>query len=365
MDQAQAFHNILILFARGLVEQEDAIENGHYQSVIDLNPHIDRAWQQLSFICWNSGITPPRTLPELVQWLHIAPAEWLGSSDARFDWSEPLLEAGFVTDYGESLADVLKGEAYPRLALEDTHFRAIHRTTREMGKPGLYSDLRVFLIRNPIVEDYIGQVASNHAWGNTLHPMVMECYEPIPPSCIRMKNNVKSVALCPHCGWTLQWKHNEAACHVGGPCILAQSDLSANAVWIPYQPAMRRTKEGIQRYVVAPEVLLLDLYSRLSKMRGAICTLFPEFDAYDLHIEWDGGIWAVDLKDHRNPHKLVRRMPAFNRYPQWSRAFYLFPNHRVTESYLQVFENRWKREPDVEFMSLSAFIRLINREMAS
>jgi hypothetical protein len=363
MDQVQAFHDMLILFAYGLIEQEKNIEDGSFQSVVSLNPHIDRAWQQLSFICWRSNITPPLDLSELVQWLHIAPAQWIGEGIAGFDWSEPLLEAGSVTDYCESLADVLKDETHPRMALEDAHFHAIHHTVREMGKPNLYSDLRVFLIRNPVLEDYMHQVVSNHAWGSILRSMLIECYEKIPPSCIRTQNGKKVVAKCPHCGWTLQWKHNEAVCHLGGPCTSAQGDLSINALWIPYQSNMRRTKEGIQRYVVAPEVLLMDLYARLSNMRGVICTPFPAFDAYDLHIEWDGGVWAVDLKDHHNPHRLARNLPAFDRFPEWKRAFYLFPDYRASHSYLQAFGNRWKREPDVDFMSVSAFVRLINREI--
>lgn len=359
---------ILTRFAHGLIEQERRARDGKFESVMKLNPHIRHAWEQLSYHCWSVGIKPPATVPELVTWLHKAPTQWTQPPEAlgiEPKWTQPLMEDGAPTEFADSLAEVLKGETQTRLALEDLHFRKLHTLCREMGKPELYSRLRTFLIRNPILEDVFDQIEADFTWGDTVRPLLRECYEPIPLACVKSHHGKKQIALCPHCGWTLQWKRGEARCHTGGPCTLAaQGDLGLNAIWKSYQPEMQRTKEGIQRYVVAPEVLLIQLHDRLSQRRGVICALFPEFDAYDLLIRWDGGAWAVDLKDHKHPARLARKLPPFARYPHWERAFYVFPDYRASISYLEAFSSCWRAEPNVEYLKLSAFIHLVNQEIA-
>lgn len=125
-----------------------------------------------------------------------------------------------------------------------------------------------------------------------------------------------------------------------------------------------RTKEGIQRFVVAPEVQLVKLYDDISTMHGVICTLFPEFDAYDLQIRWGGGTWAVDFKDQWHPARLARRLTPFARYPQWDRAFYVFPDHRASPSYMNTFKSHWRTERGVQVKKLSAFKSLVRKEIA-
>lgn len=88
--------------------------------------------------------------------------------------------------------------------------------------------------------------------------------------------------------------------------------------WREYDAAMCRTTEGIQRYVVAPEVTLLTLRDDLTKLHGVHCELFPRFDAYDMLISLPSGKkWAVDMKDHRDPARLGGSLKPFSTVPAW------------------------------------------------
>lgn len=171
---------------------------------------------------------------------------------------------------------------------------------------------------------------------------------------------------CPHCGWTLVWKRDGSAhCHEDGVCtdLYSLTDYDDDKEHqVPYHPDMVRTKEGIQRYVVAPEISLKQMYDALQREWNIQCDLFPNFDSYDLVVKMpNGNHWAVDVKDWRNAVSLaigVSQTP-FRYLPEWDKAFYIFPTYRATQSYLNEFRNYWVPQKDVTFMSQHKFLEVV------
>jgi hypothetical protein len=216
------------------------------------------------------------------------------------------------------------------------------------------------------VTDLVESITNQPQWNTQLAKLLRACYEEIPPAAIREAHGKRWVALCPHCGWALNWKRDEAACHIGGICQRLVGDLAEHARWEAYIPGMHRTKEGVQRSVSAPEIDLMRLYQKLSHQWGVQVALYPNLDAYDLLITFvDGRRWAVDMKDHQNPTRLALHLneTIFPYLPRWDAAFYVFPDYRATAEYLNRFENNWNGHKGVTFVSYSAFVKQVNEAL--
>lgn len=336
---------ILTFFAVGLMRQDAAISQERAAPVTELNPALHMGWEKLSFQCYVEDITPPLTLADLVSWLHKPLADW--GMIFPTDWADKsLLKDGVPTEFCEELGADMETVRDLRLEMQDAIFRELHTFCRKLGDASLYSAMRAFLIQNPIIDDLLTAIEHNRRWVSEMRPKLRDCFEPIPEACIRRKAGGKEeyIARCPHCGWTLAWAGERPFCHRSGVCESLYGETLEGFTWHKYDPAMFRTKEGIQRYVVAPEVSLLSLRDELIKLNGVSCELFPDFDAYDMLITLPSGEkWAVDMKDHHDPVRLARSLKPFSPVPKWDKAFIVFPQHRASRDYLNRFINHWQR----------------------
>jgi hypothetical protein len=364
----QIANEALVLIATGLIEQSQAIEAGKLESAVQLNPYVRQGWEKLSYVCFSKGKLPPRTLPELVGWLRQPVLSWAGIGelfDLDSSRDEPLLEDAFPSYLCETIGDELAGVLDTRLELEDQYFRKLKQACHELHLVADYSAAREFLIRAPILTDVIAQISASGRWHPKIISLLRNCYEEIPEACLRRRGQQQVVYRCPHCGWALEWRGNEATCVKGGVCGQIVGDLRDAAEWLPYEPGMMRTREGIQRFVVQPELTLIEMVDNLRLVPGIICELFPEIDAYDLRVTFvEGGQrWAVDAKDVRSPSRLAKTLndSPFTRLPIWDQAFYLIPDYRATAAYLQRFRTHWNPQPDVRVKKMSSFARLVRR----
>ncbi|MCU0475737.1 MAG: hypothetical protein MUC99_06460 [Anaerolineae bacterium] len=351
MQEQEKIKGILTLFAVGLMQQFAAIYREQPSAVTYLNPTLRTGWEKLSFVCHSQGVVPPLTLASLVAWLHQPLAEWgVGVPD---EWADKrLLVDAVTTEFCEELGASLSEVGDLRLEMQDAVFRELHEVCRGLGDADLYSAMREFLISHPILDDVVADIQLNRLWPPVIRHLLRRCFEPIPVACIRRHHGRDWVAVCPHCGWTLAWVGDTPFCHRGGVCKAVCGEGFEGLVWREYDPALSRTTEGIQRYVVAPEVTLLSLRDELVKTHGVRCELFPSFDAYDMRIVLPSGKkWAVDMKDHNDSARLGRTMKPFLTVPAWDKAFVVFPQHRKDGDYLNRFKNHWKRakNEDVRF----------------
>lgn len=332
-------------------------------SVILLNDYLRHGWEQLCYQCFQRGELPPLTLPEFVRWLHKPVAEWNGIGDSLRQQNVDgiLLEDGSPTLWCDELGGNLAKESNPRLALDDENFRNLYAVCRELGDTVLYTAARTFIVQHPILTDPFIDLLNNPDWELIRAPL-KACYESVPRRC----NHHTQIVCCPYCGWALEWKQDQARCYPEGDCAERAGDLSQSTETVAYNANILRTKAGVQRYVVAPEIVLIKLYKSLTQKRALHCTLYPGLDAYDLQIRFpNGSIWAVDVKDHRNAARLATDLnqKPFRHDPKWDHAFYIFPTDRGDAVYQNTFENFWTAQKSVSFMNLTQFIRKVNREL--
>ncbi len=363
---AEKADHLLKMIAIGLLKQEDATQSGQSQPVTLLNQHLRQGWEEYCYICFHQGELPPCTLPEFIRMLHKPVTEWFvaGNIYDTLGYNESLLSGGYTTSFCAHLGEPFLHSYNPRLELEDENFRRLHNACVEQGLTEEYTKSRAFIIRHPVLTDPIESISANPDWQVDVGKHLAACYEHIPPACIKIHNGKRYLVLCPHCGWALQWRGEEADCHADGICVAVSGDLSQSEQWIPYKSSMARTKEGVQRYVVAPEVALIALHDRLVKEWGLNCSLFPALDAYDLLIKFPNGkAWAVDVKDHRSAVRLAVNLTTFRYSPAWDRAFYVFPDYHADAAYLNEFGNYWSPEKDVFYCGVSSFIEQVREEL--
>jgi hypothetical protein len=343
MQEQEKYREILTFFAVGLVRQCVAIYQGQPKAVTELDSHLRAGWEKLSFQSYADGLTPPLTLSDLVAWLHKPLAEW-GIALPEGWADKTLLQDAVPTDFCDKLGTELANVNDLRLEMQDASFRELHKYCRDLGDTALYSAMREFLIQNPILDDLVPAIQQDRRWPSEVRNLLRRCFESIPAACIKKHDGQEWIAVCPHCGWTLAWAGDTPFCHRGGVCESVYGEGFEGLAWRSYDSAMCRTTEGIQRYVVAPEVPLLTLRDDLTKLHGVRCELFPHFDAYDMLISLPNGKkWAVDMKDHRDSARLGRTLKPFSTVPAWDKAFVVFPQHRKDRDYLNRFKNHWKR----------------------
>ncbi len=255
----------------------------------------------------------------------------------------------------------------PYLEIQDGPFKDILAAAHEINNPAQYTLARAFIGRHPIVEDRIATIQANTNWDDLIRTHLVQCYEPILPQCFRSEGGKKLIYCCPRCGWALRWKGDEAVCYQGGPCADLVGDLAAHAEAIPYKREMVCTTEGIQKYVVAPEIDLFYIHDKLQHEWGALTELYPDFDLFDLLVKFpNGAVWAVDVKDYRQAARLARKLneKPFAWGRNWTQAFYIFPDYRATPDYLNIFKIGWIPQKDVNFTSTRDFLALARKELA-
>jgi restriction endonuclease in pPIWI_RE module len=127
------------------------------------------------------------------------------------------------------------------------------------------------------------------------------------------------------------------------------SGRRGNSRRIPAREEVSWLAWGLRRFVAGPGRTEVRLAERLAQC-GAMVSLWPSFDQYDLRIVFpDGDAWAVDVKDYGDPVLLASRLneraaPGIAPSPPWSRAYFVFPNDRRAQrsDYARAFRNRFR-----------------------
>lgn len=136
---------------------------------------------------------------------------------------------------------------------------------------------------------------------------------------------------------------------------------------ITWERELRQIKRGIHLRICLPGIYELQLFRKLEALQQAhpeqLCAIFlyPGLDRYDLQLRFgDGTVWAIDVKDYRNPYQLAAKLlPIYGEGTlQYNDSFYVIPNCRVLsyDNYIQIAREEATKLPlsthilsDVEF----------------
>ncbi|AUS09956.1 hypothetical protein C1X05_14730 [Laceyella sacchari] len=323
------------------------------------------SWNQLTMECIKKGICPPKNLQEFVAWLTTPIEEWeyFGEKWSELGWRGCLVEDLAPTELSYDLSQ--GAHEAPELEDHTYAFNQLRNYCKEINEPQLYSNIRLFLCENPIIND-ISCLMDIDGIDTKSMNWVRGFYEPIPSHCI--KNN--RIILCKHCAWPLKWKNGQLSC-LDDLCKKAVNDF-LNIDQNQSKPVGRsayQTTFSAQRAIVRPEVALLPLFEQVKKHPNiAHYEFWPQFDSFDLYLVFKNGKkWAIDMKDYHRPKELANELNQayVSQVPEWDRFIYLFPNHRkkIDRFYMENFLEKWdkKSKPEFTAMFVDEFVAFLER----
>ncbi len=337
---------ILSRLAVGLIATRRQVVEKKANPITLPHPQLKRGLEQLSALCISHGTRPPSHHQEYVQWLHQPVEDWsaIGATMASNNLFGSLLFAGVPTDFAYELADRVSGED-TETEIQDLPFKDVLNYCSSGRREEEYTSARLSIVENPYLAQGKQSIYDHMEWDSTLCELLAACYESVPPAARVLKEGREWIALCPRCGWTLEWigKHQQYATCYSDLCSRLFPRLQTDCQWVPYRPSSLRTTPGIQKSIVAPERSLLTLKQQLEEM-GAKTVLWCGVDNYDLWVQLLNGCrLAIDLKDYSNPADLALALEPFKNYPEWDQAYYIIPDYRHTPRYMQRFQAVWKQ----------------------
>lgn len=126
---------------------------------------------------------------------------------------------------------------------------------------------------------------------------------------------------------------------------------------VAWERGLRRIKFGIHWRVCLPGIPEIRLFRALEQLHKehpeylSAVYLYPGIDRYDIQLCFgDESVWAVDIKDYRNPYNLAPKLTSLYgegdlRYDE---SFYVFPIHRLQqrEDYIKILREEATALPD-------------------
>lgn len=367
-DSQKEAEEVLIHLAAGVIHQEEKLKQKIHKPVTELEPSLQRAWDRLTLLCYEQESEPPKHFPDLIEWLHRPVEKWegIGNIFKELQLTGSLLFYGSPTELCIELGKEYAGSSDLEREIQDRPMKEILKYCYDNYLVDEYSKARRFLVENPFLSRGNPDVLEYHNWDPKIQSLLIQCYQPIPPVCLRYEKQQQFIALCPRCGWTLEWKNNHYAQCYSDLCGRITNIHDATFRKCP-QEAMR-TIRGIQYSTVGPEKPLLNLYQVITEELKLNVELWPDVDLFDLYIEFpDGQFWAVDMKDVFNPRNLAKsenkKEKSFSTVLPWEKAFFVFPKYRRKPGYLETFKQTWKGQENCDALFDDDFIKRVKERL--
>lgn len=335
-DSIELPSDILVLhfIATGVIQLSERVAKGmpmNSQYPIPLQIGLNR----LNIIRYRHGLSLIRSIPDLLSWCRRPLKEWpLDITSAHLDPDETLLDNQFPTGVCESLA-CATSDVEADLS-ERRFMSSVFSTCQAANSPGTYVTFRRLLIEHPVLTEFeLLQQRNDRPELNLLTDHLRVAYEDAPPDYILNDH----FHCCPICGNlqqpTVQMDRllcEEERCRQQ---LTAQPGRA-----IPAREHVLWLKRGLRRFITLPGLTEIRLEQCLLKLRLKVA-LWPEFDSYDLHIEFpDGKAWAVDVKDWANPFLLALHAKNIPLHPPLEMGYFVFPDERSRQpDYVRAFRN--------------------------
>ncbi len=290
---------------------------------------------RLNVIRYRHSLPLVRSVPDLLSWCRRPLKEWsLDTTLAYLDPDDTLLDDQFPTSVCEALA-CATSDVEADLS-ERRFMSAVFNTCQTANSPGAYVIFRRLLIEHPVLTEFeLIQQRNDHPELNLLTDHLKVAYEDAPLDYMFRGN----FHCCPICGNlqqpTVQMDRllcEEERCR--------RQHATKPGQVIPAREHVLWLKRGLRRFITLPGLTEVRLERQLLKLKLQV-DLWPDFDSYDLRIEFpDGKAWAVDVKDWANPFLLAMNVKNIPLSPPLERGYFVFPNERSLQAdYVRAFRN--------------------------
>lgn len=145
---------------------------------------------------------------------------------------------------------------------------------------------------------------------------------------------------------------------------------------VKWERGLLRIKDGIHQRVCFPGIPELNLYSALEALQEKYpeylhqVKLYPGLDRYDLQLYFsDGTVWAIDIKDVRDPYKLAKNLkPLYSEGSlRYDESFYAISDRCIANypDYLEILRKAAKELSNAtHLVSENSFITRVNEKIA-
>lgn len=221
-----------------------------------------------------------------------------------------------------------------------------------------YRYCRRWIIEHPII-DVVTKMNLEQQFidqGIPLHiaqPLIKNCYEKLPSH---------TIGRCSYCGWTVIEDGHNKYC-IDTKCRASTDDFS-KVEPLDDLEVYYRLKSGVMFFMSFHGRFEIDLNEYCNSL-GIESELWPNHDAYDLHVTIGEKQFAIDVKNYSNPYRLrnsILNKGIFKEAPYKAERLIVVPDDRfVKEGYAQIVEDASKGEFQV--MKVSSFKRLLKKEV--
>ncbi|HAX76900.1 MAG TPA: hypothetical protein DCY88_13925 [Cyanobacteria bacterium UBA11372] len=266
----------------------------------------------------------PKTINGFLRLLEEAVKNWCPSNfiPENFDRDFGVMDEGSLSEeandylaeiYTSNQAEIIEyaSSSIKQLAIDNSKFTKILERLRKVYNDSdsetpqhEYLSLRCFLIKNPYTNP--SQIRktfllSKHFSKEEVGELYEECQE----------NQI--YWYCDRCG-VLTEKHGKLKGIKPRLCGNHHQDQSYVHP-VEWKTGLLRIKEGIHQRVCFPGIPELNLCSAAEELKEKHpnclhqVKLYPGLDWYDLQLRFsDGAVWAIDIKDVRDPYKLAKKL---------------------------------------------------------
>ncbi|MFD0692422.1 restriction endonuclease-related protein [Actinomadura fibrosa] len=186
----------------------------------------------------------------------------------------------------------------------------------------LYETSRKFLIEHPAGRLQELQIGVSETGAR----MMPGGYRPIPESSLyRTRDDGAWWWPCPDCRWPMAVTRDQVQCRYRPHSTVFRAAerrgaKSPELTRVDEGPAVKTpvalsavgsgcVGQGVWRFIVVPGASELRIAAQLERL-GADVEMWPELDAYDLHVTIGGTEFRLDVKEYRSPHRLITDLRA-------------------------------------------------------
>jgi len=317
-------------------------------------PYPDSLRYSLNHLSFALMSSYPKTIDGLVD-IFSKPLSswWTGDVPADFDPNEPLIEDNDLSyeamSYLENLYEqdnVALQDSLSQLdlVLDNLRFKRLIDRLREkslsdpVGAQNDYVTLRKFIIEHPyVLQKEISEVFSETRYIQATEVSDLYIRATDIAGVLRYPDpdGHQVYWLCEQCG-PLRVKHGQLESLKRTVC--ANHCPRQHGGWKPVNPTTQLNilRKGIHLRTYLPGIPELTLFNWLEGCRQKYSelirsvSLWPRVDMYDLQIRFVDSVWAIDIKDHQEPHRLGQNLTGIygEGELQWNRGFFVYPDYR-------------------------------------
>ncbi|MGW2294833.1 pPIWI_RE_Y domain-containing protein [Streptomyces violaceorubidus] len=294
------------------------------------------AYNHLVLGCLRLGKPAPGSVPELARWACEKPlAEWwpFGLPDEETGGLR-LVDPDTAVPVQECLEWAISAPDPAAEQIENELLGEALTLSRAAKDPDAYTAFRRLLIERPVLTGAEIALLGSNLDLALLHATVKRCYEPVTEAHVGNGH----CTTCARCGCLLvPLRDGGYACQLDRcrrETVRAGRRIAPSA-----SGGLYHLTRPLRTFITGPGLAETGLEAELAGL-GIQVRMWPNYDAYDLHITLPGGsVWAVDVKDRANPALLARGTTPLRGDPPYDRGLLIVPAYRFQErdGYREVF----------------------------